>query len=83
MVTDTTTRGTTTFTQTAPAVICDDTKYGTAVLIEPGTYAIESIDHDEQLAYLDVPAVEDWYVAVHTDWLDAEAAPMPTKPKAG
>lgn len=70
-----------TITQTAPAVICDDTECGTAVLVEPGTYDIDSIDRDEQLAYLDVPAVADWYVAVHTDWLDAEAAPMPTKPK--
>jgi hypothetical protein len=71
-----------TFTRTAPGVICDDTDTGTAVLVEPGTYAIESIDRDEQLAYLDVPAIEGWYVAVHIDWLDAEATPMPTRPKA-
>jgi hypothetical protein len=70
-----------TLTQTAPGVICDQTECGTAVLIEPGTYAIDSIDRDEQLAYLDVPAVEDWYVAVHTDWLDAEAVPIPARPK--
>ena len=74
---------TVTFTQTAPGVICDRTKRGTAYLVEPGTYAVDSIDRDEQLAYLDVPAVADWYVAVHTDWLAAEAAPMLTKPKAG
>jgi hypothetical protein len=70
-----------TFTRTAPAVVCDDTVTGTAVLVEPGTYDIESIDHDEQLAYIDVPTVADWYVAVHTDWLDAEADSVPAKPK--
>lgn len=72
-----------TLAYTVPAVICDDTECGTAVPVEPGTYEVESIDFGEQMAYLDVPAVTDWYVAVHTDWLDAEAPPMPTKPKAG
>lgn len=71
-----------TITQTAPGVICDQTPTGTAVLVEPGTYDIESIDRNQQFVYLDVPVVADWYVAVHTDLLDAEVAPILTKPKA-
>lgn len=66
---------------TAPAVICDETDHGTAILVEPGTYAVESIDHDEQLAFLDVPTVDDWYVAVSTDWL-ADEPTRPPRPKA-
>lgn len=72
-----------TITRTAPGVICDETTEGTAVLVDPGEYVIESIDHDEQLAYLDVPAEPDFYVAGHTDWLTPEGqATLPTRRKA-
>jgi hypothetical protein len=66
---------TVTFTRSIPGVIVNDTATGAAVLVEPGTYKVEAIDHDASCAYLDVPSIKTGWVAVviHTDWLDAPA----------
>lgn len=69
-----------TLTRTAPGVIADDTTTGTAILIEPGTYMIESVDRAEHFAYINVPSVDGWYVAIHTDWLGDQAT-LPARPK--
>lgn len=75
-----TTAQTVTLTHTAPGVIADETATGTAALVEAGTYEIESVDHDGHFVYIDVPSIDGWYVAVHTDWLSDDDT-LPAKPK--
>lgn len=63
-----TTPATVTIDVTAPGVIIDNKR--TTVLVQPGTYAVKSINHgNDRLVLINVPAVPNFYVGVHPDWL--------------